>query len=391
MSRHDPYMTPELEAALSLSDEINARAMELESVRRLPADLAAKMAATGLFEMAIPAVYGGRERTLAQIMRAGEAMSYADGSVGWSTLIYTTSAVVAGYLSPAWGREIFSRKKGVIFCGATPPVGRGEFVPSGIKVSGRWPWGSGMHNADWIQGGTIVMEGDKMPQLPTGEPRVHMLIFERAQVIVHDNWNPSGLIGTGSGDFEVKDAFVPEGRWFVLGETKPTLDGPLYRFPFFSLLASAHTAVSLGLAQRAIDTLVDLARNKVPMWNVNTLAKNPLVQTGLGRAEAQLNAIRSDIYTAVDEVWDKVASGGEASLEDRRRLRIAAVNVTEMSTSIIDQMYLLGGGSSVHRNNPLQRCMRDAHVTTQHAMVGQAHYMTAGRLKMLGERPIAMF
>jgi hypothetical protein len=43
-------------------------------------------------------------------------------------------------------------------------------------------------------------------------------------------------------------------------------------------------------------------------------------------------------------------------------------------------MYDLGGGSSIYRASALQRCLRDAHVVTQHAMVGEGTYELAGRV-----------
>ena len=43
-------------------------------------------------------------------------------------------------------------------------------------------------------------------------------------------------------------------------------------------------------------------------------------------------------------------------------------------------MYELGGGSSIYRASALQRCFRDAHVVTQHAMVGEPALELAGRV-----------
>ena len=46
---------PTLSAARALQPELAARAAEMEEVRRLPADLAAKLAQGGLFRMVTPA------------------------------------------------------------------------------------------------------------------------------------------------------------------------------------------------------------------------------------------------------------------------------------------------------------------------------------------------
>ncbi len=389
--RSEAYSSPELTAAQAMYGEINERALEVEAAKRLPADLAVKLNDTGILRMAIPKAYGGTERTLGQLLRANEAVSYADGSVGWVSLIYSTMGFISGLMPAHWAKEIFNQQKMTISCGATAPSGRGEFVKGGVKASGRWAFGSGAHNSDWIAGGTLVMEGDKPETLPTGEPRVHMLYFERKQVNLIENWDPSGLIGTGSGDFEVKDAFVPEDRWVVLGISKPVVDGPLYRLPFFGMLAAAHAAHALGVAQRAVDSFTQLARDKIPTWQKDTVAKNPVAQTSLGRAEAQLYAARAFVYEVVDEVTDCVTRGDEPTMEQRRRFRLAGNHAVETATAVTDMMYTLGGGSSIQRTSPLQRCLRDLHVATQHGMVSHGHYRTAGILKLMGERPITMY
>ena len=50
-----------LDAARALQPEFAERAQEMEDVRRLPADLAQKMADAGIFRMITPSVYGGLE------------------------------------------------------------------------------------------------------------------------------------------------------------------------------------------------------------------------------------------------------------------------------------------------------------------------------------------
>ena len=391
MTLRDPYASPELDRAKLICPEISARALEVEAARRLPADLAARLNDTGLPHLSVPAAYGGGGGSAMQIMRAIEEISAADGAVGWCAMIYATTAVVSGLLPADWARKIYSRQNGCLTGGSTPPMGRAVVTDGGVRVTGRWPWGSGAQNCDWITGGTYILEDGKTPLLPTGEPRVHIMYFERSQVSLHDNWDPSGLIGTGSVDFEVTDAFVPEGRWIVFGEAKPAIDETLYRFPFFGVFAAAVSAVPLGIARHALACFVELARDKTPTWQRDTLSKHPIAQASFGKAEALYNGARNAIYGAVHEVWDHVAGGGEASLEDRRRLRLAAAFATEACAQAVDILYTAGGGSSIHRANPLQRCFRDIHVATQHRMVSQANYETAGALKLRRERAITMF
>jgi hypothetical protein len=43
-------------------------------------------------------------------------------------------------------------------------------------------------------------------------------------------------------------------------------------------------------------------------------------------------------------------------------------------------MYDLGGGTAIYRTSALQRCLRDAHVVKQHAMVAEGTFELAGRV-----------
>jgi alkylation response protein AidB-like acyl-CoA dehydrogenase len=43
-------------------------------------------------------------------------------------------------------------------------------------------------------------------------------------------------------------------------------------------------------------------------------------------------------------------------------------------------MYRAAGGSAVYTTSPLQRCLRDVHVVTQHMMVSEASLELVGRV-----------
>ena len=47
---------------------------------------------------------------------------------------------------------------------------------------------------------------------------------------------------------------------------------------------------------------------------------------------------------------------------------------------MVDQMHRIAGGSSVFVGSPLEHCLRDAHVITQHMMVGDTVWELTGRL-----------
>ena len=50
------------------------------------------------------------------------------------------------------------------------------------------------------------------------------------------------------------------------------------------------------------------------------------------------------------------------------------------AAGVVDEMYSLGGGSSVYETSPLQRRHRDIHVATQHMLVNPSTWEFAGRV-----------
>jgi alkylation response protein AidB-like acyl-CoA dehydrogenase len=372
---------PEVHAAHALAPEVARRADEAERARTLPVDLARTLARAGLFGLCVPERYAGRERSARDMVRAIEEIATGDGAAGWCVMIGSTTGMLAASLPEEWADKIYGASPDVITCGVTAPSGRARPVDGGHLVSGRWQWGSGVRHSDWVAGGVVMTDGAEPIAGPHGGPELRLAFFERAQVEVLDTWHSSGLRGSGSHDFEVRDAFVPEGR-SVLWGGKPRCDGPLYRFPTLGLLALGVSAVALGIARHAIDELVRLAGEKVPTGSNRALANRPLVQRQVAQAEAALRSSRAFLLEAIDGAWTAAVAQGRLGADERANLRLAATNATQRSADAVDLVYSAGGGSAVYESCPLQRCFRDVHVATQHIMVAEPSWELLGRVRL---------
>ena len=72
-------------------------------------------------------------------------------------------------------------------------------------------------------------------------------------------------------------------------------------------------------------------------------------------------------------------------MHDRAALRLAANHADRGLGRGGDEMYSLGGGTSIYATSPLQRRFRDVHTATQHVLVGSSVWQTAGRV-LLGQQ-----
>lgn len=356
------------EAAATL---IRPQADAIERARRLPPDVVAALVDAGTFKLLVPTRYGGAEANVATAVAFIETIARADGSAGWCAMIGMTSGLMSAFLPPATAEAVYTPAS-VITGGVFAPLGRATATPTGYRVSGRWPFCSGCQHADWLMGSAFVDTGDP------SKPELRSLLFPRDQIEIHDTWDTAGLRGTGSHDFTVRDLEVPAAHSLSLFAA-PTLDAPLYRQPFFGTLAAGVAAVALGIARDALDSLHELAAHKSGGGR-KTIAHRELVQLHFARGEADLQAARAGLRSAIELAADEVTAHGHATLRTRALLRAAACHAATASARVVDLAYEAGGASSIYSSNRLQRCFRDVHVATQHVMVAPASAILAGRV-----------
>jgi alkylation response protein AidB-like acyl-CoA dehydrogenase len=363
---------------------IRARRDEIEAARRLPLDLVNQLRDTGVFGMSVPRVIGGTEATLTEIMRAIETVATADGSAGWCTMIGITSNAAAGYMCEPGAKEIFADPNTLVAAVAAP-AGQALPIEGGVRVSGRWPFASGITHSEWVWVGALVMDGEQPRMTPNGPVIAHAFLPIR-DVEIHDTWFVSGLRGTGSNDVSATEIEVPEHRVFSLFDSTGHRPEPLYQLSPAGLFVAQVASVSLGVARAAIDELIELAGAKTPAMSAAVLADKPVGQIEIARAEAALQSARSFLYDAVEGIWQTVADGTPFAARQEALLRAAGVNAAETAARVTAVVNTLGGSSSIYSSSSLQRHARDAEAITHHFTATPHVWEDVGRV-LLGRAP----
>ncbi|WP_380068108.1 acyl-CoA dehydrogenase family protein [Dankookia sp. GCM10030260] len=358
---------------------------EIDRERQLPASLFERLRDLGFFSLLLPRRFGGLELSLADYIKVVEAVSRLDGSVGWCVTIGGGAPPwLSGFLPEAVGRRIFVEDRSLV-AGNLGPIGRAVSVPGGYRVTGHWPFGSGIMHSVWIASGCMVMDGDAPRRKPDGTPETRILFVPTTAVEIIDTWHVGGLRGTGSHDYRMTDLFVPESHAAALGQD-PVVSGPLYALPPPTVLGTTIAAVPLGIARAALDTVKEMSAGKTPRIGAALLRDRTVVQAAVGRAEAQLRAARAFLFEACEEAWSAASNGAPATLEQRAAVRLALAQAGEAAKAVVQIAYDIGGGSSVYDSCPLQRCFRDVHTASQHVQIQSAGFETAGRV-LLGLEP----
>lgn len=334
-----------------------------------------------MFRLLVPECYGGLQIEPWTFFETLKETARADGAVGWCQMIGVTTGMMAASLPDEWSREIYGSNPATITSGVTAPLGTAIAHHDGLKVSGRWPFGSGCQISEWICGGCQLMDDGEPRKNRFGTPEIALVFFPAADVTIHDTWHTSGLCGTGSHDIEVKEALVPAGRWVTMGK-RARLDAPLYRFPTLGLLALGVSAVALGIAEHAIEAFTELAREKVPTGSNRALSARAGAQRDLARAMAAVQSSTALTREAIGAAWEEANRESSLGLETKARLRLAAANNAWSAAEAVDLLYHAAGGSSIYADSPLQQCFRDVHVATQHLMVAQPIYEVVGKVAL---------
>lgn len=370
-----------LAAATRIGPSVTAHSQLIEQERTLPAVVVDLIRPTGAFRLWASSEVEGPDATAFEGLSVIEELAFHDGAAGWCSMIGSTTSLLSAFLPLDHVKEIFGGADSIAG-GWAMPAGRAIAVDGGLRVSGRWQWGSGTQHSTWIGGGCLVVDENGKPEAREDGLGVAFVFFPAVDVEFIDTWNVSGLSGTGSGDYQVTDAFVPEGRWVQVGKDLPRQDNSLSRFSFYGLLACGIAACSVGIARRSIAELVILAASKKPQGSSRPLGHRSQIQADVAIAEAKLEAAWEFLRRAVEDMWDYAESGLAPSIDQKRRMRLSATHATQTAAEVTELMYKAGGGASIYQTSPLQRCFRDAFVATQHAMVAPRTFEMAGRLRL---------
>ncbi len=367
-----------LDAVARVTPTLVAHATEAEKLGTLPEATVDALDEAGLFQLKLPAVLGGAEADPVTQFEVLEALAEIDASAAWCTMVgATTLTLPAVYLPRDAVAKIFPVGRIPRAAGVYMPIGCATPVPGGYRVSGRWPFASGVRHSHWMSAtARIVRDG-----VVTSERRA--VVFPTESAIVHDNWHVAGLQGTGSCDFSLDDLFVAEEFSWDAETAEPQRGGALYRLAMPGFVANEHAAFALGVARRALDVFVDVAKDKARGVVPSMLAGRPAVQRLVAKADLELKAARALAVEVYERAWQTVSAGEAVTPATQAALRAMAVHATDVAVDVTTRVFRAAGGSALYLDHALQRCLRDLYAGAQHFMVSDSAYEGRGQF-MLG-------
>lgn len=371
----------------NLAPEINSRAAEIETLGHIPPDLIETLKTVGIFRMFVPRSHRGLELDLASGFEVIRALARIEGSVGWNAGIACAGAIFAALLPREIYDRIYQNGPDTIIAGSSQPAGIAEKEGNHWRVNGRWPFASGCIHAGWLLATCRMTEGGKNLLDDNGTPVIRGFFLPAHNWEIEDSWHVAGLKGTGSNHIKVSNAMVPAAHFFDVEGGLPCVPGPLYH-TVLQFLPLFHAAFNIGVAEGALDDLIDLAgKGHQQQQSARPLRDSEAFQFELGRVSAEFRAACAFYQVQVDSHWRHAVDGtlkNDALLTQGTQ---AGIWITTTCVRVVDACFVLAGGSAVYDSSPLQRRLRDIHVAAQHATVHQRHYAAAGTNALTQVRP----
>lgn len=345
--------------------------------RRLPPALAEAFHRHDLYRLILPRDLGGGDADPLDYLDLVEKVARIDGSTAWNLAIGAGSGLYVGYLPVERSRSMVSDASCCI-AGAYAPLGRGELVQGGYRVSGRWGWASGVAQARWMVFGFRVASEDGMGGAREKAPEIRQALAPREAFRVLDTWHVNGMRGTGSTEYEVDDLFVPADMTFRVFLEKPKHPAPVFQLPgvFFG---SAVASVALGIGHGAAEGLKQLAAAKGKFPGGNPLQQQAYAQYAVAKAEALVESAKLYLHDAIAAIWRNILAGREVDPAQRRRARRACVQAAEASADAVDLCCRAAGGHALFESQPFERALRDVRAAIAQITLQRVAMEDAGR------------
>ena len=366
-------------SATALIPILRARSGETAALAKLPEATVADLKNARIFDMMVPGIYGGLQTSLRTLMEVIVQLARGDGSVAWTVDLLSSGTWSAAALFPKSVTDVVFAPGGNARVAGSMNLSNATArrVDGGILIEdGAWRFNSGAHHAGWDILGFPVAN-----QAGDGIDRINALV-PISDVTLSNDWDTSGLRGSGSTSITVKDLFVPNERLVNLGKCLKEEYGaihlqyePLYQMPIVAVLAIKLVLPALGMAKAALDLFVEKAAHRSIAFTPYD-KQNEAVITHLQVAEASMKIDMAELLLqrAAEEIDSIVSTGSTATVAVRLRIRRDAGYANRLIWEAMDGLASASGGSFASVENGMNRIWQDVRVASLH---GGANSSTA--------------
>jgi 3-hydroxy-9,10-secoandrosta-1,3,5(10)-triene-9,17-dione monooxygenase len=374
-----------LASVRALAPKLRERSALADRTRRIPEETLRDLHTCGLMRVLQPRRVGGSELPWVSLIDIGSGLAVACASTSWNWVNYAVHHWMLAFWPVETQDAIWNADRDMLIASSVVfPAGKANRVPGGYRLSGRWPFSSGVDQSQWNMLGGIVQDGEH-----PGEYRIFLL--PRSDYRIIDNWHVMGLRGTGSNDVEAEDAFVPEHRTLAVEHTRggskhpgaAINTGAIFRIPIFATFPYMLTGIALGVAQGAYDDFLAGMRNRVARYSGKQLADMTAIQVKIAEAASCIDIARTIMRTHCEDAQRFAERNEVPDLSTKVKWRRDGAFTAGLCERAVDVLFKCGGGAALFDDHPLQRAFRDVHAATAHiSMIWEPQATTYGRVAL---------
>ena len=386
-----PVLTAQqaLQAAADMVPRLAARAAESERLRRVHPDTIAELRSTGLMRLMQPTRFGGSELGLNDLMNVVFELARGCASTAWVYSNLASHSWNLGQFELQAQEDIWNEDPNALAAtGLAFPCGRAVPVEGGYRLTGLWPFGSGVDASTWMLVGA-------MTERTGGAPERRFFLVPQADFQSQDNWSSYGLTATGSHDVKVEDAFVPEHRTvsaeiFAAGQNLPGAQlyaNPLFSMPTFAAFAYILSSIPVATAKAAVEQFTGTMRARAGTYTGTRVAELTSVQARIAEAASCVEFAETVMRRDWQTLESNVREGEYPSMETKLRWKRNVAFATGLAVRAVDALMPAAGAGGLKLELPLQRQFRDIHAASSHiALTWDVHAAAYGQ-SALGLQP----
>lgn len=345
-----------------------------------------EMRDAGYLRLCVPRELGGLGYTMADAMREQRRLGYyaAPTALAINMHLYWTGLVAdlwrAGDKSLEW--LLREAAEGAVFAAGHAESGndipvllsttKAERVEGGYRFTGRKAFGSltpvwsylGLHGMDMSDPAAPKVVHAFMPRDTPGYS-------------VKETWDTLGMRATQSDDTILDGVFVPD-RFIARVVPAGAAGMDAFILGVFAWALIGFGNVYCGMARRALDLAIGVAKQRTSLGVSRTMAHHPGVQHAIGEMVLEMEGIEPHLDHVARE-WTEGVQHGAAWV-----IRIVAAkhHAVESAWKIVDRSLDVAGGFGIFRKGPFEQLFRDARLGRLHPANSMLSHELAAKLSL---------
>ena len=358
------------ERAEAIAADLAEQAARHDDEDSFVADGYARLKEEGFFKALVPVEFGGGGATVTEICHAVRKLGAGCGSTALAFAMHSHLVAVAAWRwrnqgAPTDGllKRVAAENLILVSSGGSdwlPSGGTAVKVEGGFRITARKPFSSGSPAGDLLNTSAVYDDPEEGPTV------LHFAVPLKAEgVTLLDTWRVMGMRGTGSGDVELKDVFVPDAA--IAGRRPKDKWHPLFHIISmiaFAIIYSAYVGVAEGARARALAA----ARRKPDDGHLPYLVGE--MENAFAEAEMAIERMVA------------LAENGTPGPEATGRAMTCRTLVGRAAIATVERAMEVAGGTGFYRKNELERAFRDVQGARYHPLQEKPQLLYSGRLAL---------